>query len=90
MRAQSETLKEREAHVEDLEKRLFEEQEKVKLLIEDVTTNEKLMRADTSAKEALDTANKIKKKYDESVKKLNQFTAYQDVLELQKNDIAEI
>lgn len=48
------------------------------------------MRADTSAKEALDTANKIKKKYDESVKKLNQFTAYQDVLELQKNDIAEI
>jgi predicted RNase H-like nuclease (RuvC/YqgF family) len=75
-KAQDDTLKEREVHVEDLEKRLFEEQEKVKQLIEDLATNEKLMRAETPGKEALDTATKIRKKYDESVRKLNQYLGY--------------
>lgn len=90
LKAQEETLKERQDHVDDLEKRLFEEQEKVKLLIEDVSTNEKLMRADTASKDALDTANKIRKKYDESVKKLNQYTNYQEILGIQKVEINEI
>jgi hypothetical protein len=82
--------KEREGHVEDLEKRLFEEQEKVKLLIEDVQTNEKLTRAETTSKEALDTAVRIRKKYDESVRKLNQYLGYQDVLKLPKSKIEEM
>jgi len=42
-------------------------------LVEDVITNEKLMRAETPPKEALDAANKIKKKFDESQRKLNQY-----------------
>lgn len=76
IKANEEVLKDRDSHVEDLEKRLFEEQEKVKQLIEDVVTNEKLMRAETPPKEALDTANKIKKKFDDSQRKLNQYQEY--------------
>jgi len=56
---------------------MFEEQEKVKQLIEDVATNDKLMRAETLPKEALDTATKIKKKFDESQRKLTQYQEYQ-------------
>ena len=75
--ARDEVAKERDGHVEDLEKRMFEEQEKVKQLIEDVATNDKLMRAETLPKEALDTATKIKKKFDESQRKLTQYQEYQ-------------
>jgi transcription termination factor NusB len=41
-----------------------------------VSTSETLIRADTPAKEALDEATKIKKKFDESVKRLSQFKGY--------------
>ena len=36
----------------------------------ELTTNEALIKADTNPKEALDRAGKIKKKFDESVRKL--------------------
>jgi hypothetical protein len=47
--------------VEDLEKRVAEEQEKVRGLIEKATTTEALIRASTPAKEALEEAAKIKR-----------------------------
>ena len=76
-KSHEDVLKERDAHIEDLEKRLLEEQDKVKQLVEDVLTSEKLMRAETPPKEALDAANKIKKKFDESQRKLNQYQEFQ-------------
>jgi hypothetical protein len=48
------------------------------------------MRAETPGKEALDTASKIRKKYDESVRKLNQYLGYQGVLKIKKSDIPEM
>jgi hypothetical protein len=49
-----------------------------------------LIRADTPAKEALDEATKIKKKFDESVKKMAQYKAYLEVLDLPATPIPEI
>mmetsp|Transcript_11712 Transcript_11712/g.17850 ORF Transcript_11712/g.17850 Transcript_11712/m.17850 type:complete len:417 (-) Transcript_11712:9814-11064(-) len=75
-KAEEETKESRDNNVEELGKRVIEEQEKVMALIEKVTTSEILIRADTPAKEALDEASKIKKRFDESVKKLGQFKSY--------------
>jgi hypothetical protein len=69
---------------------VLEEQEKVQTLIEKITTSETLIRADTPAKEALDEANKIKKKFDDCVKKMAQFKGYLEVLELPATPIPEI
>lgn len=55
-----------------------------------MATNEKLIRAETPAKEALETATKVRKRFDESVRKLTQYTAYQDTLKLPKTSIPEI
>jgi len=66
----------REQNVEDLGKKVVDEQNKVSELIEKVAQSETLIRADTPAKEALDEAAKIKRKFDESVKKLAQYKAY--------------
>lgn len=62
--------------MEDLQKKVLEEQEKVQGLIQKVTESPILTDAETPAKEALDEANKIKKKFDESVKKLSQYKGY--------------
>lgn len=55
-----------------------------------MTTSETLIRADTPAKEALDEANRIKRKFDESVKRLAQYKAYQETLKLPVSDIQEV
>lgn len=62
----------------------------MKQLIEDVQTNEKLMNADTASKEALDTAIKIRKKKDESEKKINQYVDYRATLKLPHEEIPEL
>lgn len=49
-----------------------------------------MIRADTPAKEALDEAAKIKRKFEDSVKKLTQFKAYQETLALPATPIPEI
>ena len=41
--------------------------------ISELTTNEALVKADTPPKEALDRASKIKKKFDESIRKIAQY-----------------
>jgi hypothetical protein len=41
-----------------------------------VEQSETIIRADTPAKEALDEAGKIKRKFDESVKRLAQYKGY--------------
>jgi len=69
---------------------VVEEQEKVQALIEKVQTSEILIRSDTPAKDALDEASKIKKRFDESVKKLGQFKQYQETLKLANTPIPEI
>ena len=48
----------KDGHVEELEKRVTEEQEKVVGFISELTTNEALVKADTTPKEALDKAKK--------------------------------
>ena len=88
--SKSDITEQRENNVEDLQKKVLEEQEKIQALIEKITTSETLIRADTPAKEALDEANKIKKKFDDSVKKMAQFKGYLEVLELPATPIPEI
>jgi len=69
---------------------LAEETEKIVQLIEKVTTSEALIRHDTPAKEALDEAAKIKKKFDSSVERVNQFQAYQGTLKIPTAAIQEV
>jgi chromosome segregation ATPase len=88
--AEATTLEAKEAKVDELEKRLAEEQDKVSALIEKVTTSETLIRAGTPAKEALEEAAKIKKKFDASVEKLNQCKAFQETLKLPLAAIPEV
>jgi len=88
--AEATTLEAKEANVDELEKRLTEEQDKVSALIQKVTTSETLIRAGTPAKEALDEAAKIKKKFDGSVERLNQFKAFQETLKLPPAAIPEV
>jgi len=76
--------------LEELEKRVLEEQEKVQALIEKVTTSETLIRADTPAKEALDEAARIKKRFDESVKRLGSYKSYQETLKVPVTNIPEV
>lgn len=53
-------------------------------------TSELLIQAKTPAKEALDEASKIKKKFDESVKKLALYSSYQETLKCNPTPIPEI
>lgn len=70
-KAEVDVTEQREQNVEALEEKVVEEQERVRALIEKVGESETLIRADTPAKEALDEAAKIKRKFDESVKRLS-------------------
>jgi len=49
-----------------------------------------LIRAETPAKEALDEATKIKKRFDDSVKRLGQFKSYQETLKIPVTHIPEV
>jgi len=69
---------------------LAEETEKIVALMEKVTTSELLIREDTPAKEAIDEATRIKKKFDASVERLNQYQAYQETLKIQSTPIQEV
>lgn len=80
----------REANVEELEKRVQEEQEKVAALIEKISASETLMRASTPAKEALEEAARYKKRFDNSVERLAQYQAYQATLKLPAPTVPEI
>lgn len=68
-----EIVSKKEENVEELAKKIIEEQEKVQGLIEEVLTSETLIRADTTTKDALEKASKIKKNFDDRVKKLAQY-----------------
>ena len=89
-KAEEDTTEAKEGHLEELDKRVIEEAEKVQALIEKVTTSETLIRVDTPAKEALDEANRIRWKFDESVKRLAQYKAYQETLKLPITDVPEV
>lgn len=65
--AEESTAGAKDINVEELDKRIADEQEKVVALIEKITNSETLIRAGTPSKEALDEASKIKKKFDSSV-----------------------
>lgn len=90
MKSEGDTREARDGHLEELDKRVVEEAEKVQALIEKVTTSETLIRADTPAKEALDEANRIRRKFDESVKRLAQYKAYQETLKLPITEVTEV
>ena len=70
-KAEADVGEQREQNVEALEEKVVDQQERVRALIEKVGESETLIRADTPAKEALDEAAKIKRKFDESVKRLS-------------------
>lgn len=70
----------REGYVEELEKKVLEEQDRVAALIEKVTTSETLLQKDTPPREALEEAGRYKKAFDKSVEKLAQYEAYKDTL----------
>lgn len=88
--AEQNTMQTKEGNVEELDKRIADEQEKVVALIEKISTSETLIRSTTPAKEALDEASKIKKKFDISVQRLDEFKAYQETLKVQGSDIPEL
>jgi len=55
-----------------------------------LTTSENLIRADTPAKDALDEAGKIKRKFDDSVARLNKLKWNQEVLKADPIPIPEV
>ena len=55
-----------------------------------MATSESLIKADTPPKEALDEAAKIKKRFDESVKRLAQYKTYQETLKIAATPLPEI
>lgn len=79
----------KENNVEELDKKINEEKEKIVAQIEKLTS-ESLMSKATIAKEALDELSKIKKKADDSVKRLDQYKKYQEILEVNPGAIKEI
>ena len=87
---EQEVVSRKEENVVELAQKIEEEQGKVQGLIEEVLTSEALIRADTPTKEALEKASKIKKNYDDRVKKLAQYKQYQETLKLEITDIPEI
>ena len=89
-KAEVDVTEQREQNVEALEEKVVEEQERVRALIEKVGESETLIRADTPAKEALDEAAKIKRKFDESVKRLSKYKGYQETLSLGATPIPEV
>lgn len=70
----------REGYVEELDKKVLEEQERVAALIEKVATSETLLQKETPPREALEEAARYRKAFDKSVEKLAQYEAYKDTL----------
>lgn len=71
-------------------KESLKSKEKLTGFISELTSNEALVKADTPPKEALDRANKIKKKFDESIRKIAQYQSYRETLKQPANPIPEI
>lgn len=74
--AGSKITEERQVNIEQLETRIQDEQKKVQDLIENVTTSEVLLRKDTKSKEALEESKRIKKRFDDSQKRLQSYRQY--------------
>lgn len=89
-------MESKESNVADLEKRITEEQEKVQSRIEEITTKVVLNTAGDSkdaaatSAGALEEAGRIKKKFDESVKRLQTFKSYQETMKVATTTIPEI
>lgn len=67
--------------MEDLDKKINEEKEKIVNHI-DKLQSESLMSKATPFNTALEELNKIKKKFDDSGKRLNTYKSYQEILEI--------
>lgn len=89
-KAAEDVLAEREAHVEDLGKKIVEEQKKVTDLVEQIETSPVLLDKDSKSKEALDVANKIRKRFDDCQRKLSTFKLYQSTLKVQETPMPEL
>lgn len=61
--------------MEELDRKINEERVRISELVEKIKTG-RLISNDTLNKEALDELGKVKKKYDETVKKITQFKGY--------------
>ena len=44
----------------------------------------------TPSKESLEELTRIKKKFDESVKRLNQYKSYQEILDINSSEVKEV
>lgn len=73
--AQGSVEENKDTNVEELDKKINEERDKISQYI-DKLKSETLISKDTTNKEALDELAKIKKRSDESVKKITQFKSY--------------
>jgi len=90
VKADTEVQGERESHVEDLGKKIVEDQKKVSDLIEQVETSPVLLDKDAKSKEALDVANKIRKRFDDCQRKLSTFKLYQSTLKVPEAPVPEL
>ena len=85
------SVKEEEgSHIEDLNAKMADEQKKLTGLVNQLKTSEVLLDAGKQPKDALVLANSIKKKFDESSKKLNTFALYQQTMKQPVAQIPEI
>jgi hypothetical protein len=87
--SEEQVLTNKEQNVEELDKRINEEKEKIELQVEKINS-EVLMTSITPNKESLEELARIKKKFDESTKRLNQYKTYQESLDLNAAPIKEI
>lgn len=76
-------------NVEELDKKINEEKEKIMNHIDKIQS-ESLMSKGTPFNTAIEELNKIKKKFDDSVKRLNQYKSYQEILEINPSVIKEL
>mmetsp|Transcript_9244 Transcript_9244/g.8680 ORF Transcript_9244/g.8680 Transcript_9244/m.8680 type:complete len:356 (-) Transcript_9244:2253-3320(-) len=87
--SEAQVVENKETNVEELDKRINEEREKI-VNLTDKLLSETLMSSLTPWKEALEELTKIKKKTDESQKKLAQYKGYQEILDINPVVIKEI
>lgn len=81
VKAEDEITTSKQGYVEELEQKIIGEQAKVQTFIDELTSPDGIfLSAQTKTKTATDDLSKLKKKFDESMRRITQFNNYQETL----------
>ena len=79
----------KDSYVSEVESRIDEEKKKIVAII-GKCSEEQLMSAETDPTDAIKALNRIKKEFDDTLKKITQYRQYQETLDLPPVEIKEI